>query len=119
MQTDEAADETDAITDDALNPTQERFGGIYLGDDIGEGQLDAEAPVSFDYTIHRYGDEKRKKKSNKLPTSDESRYFQMMASMNEDEPEQNMKMKFFDVDSYGCMYQKQNESLVSGLDRMN
>ena len=54
-----------------------------------------------------------------MPTSDESRYFEKLASLNDDEPDQSMKMKFFDVDSYGCMYQKESESLVSGLDRMN
>ena len=64
-----------------------------------------------------YGDERRKKKG-KIPTSDESRYFQTMASMSDEAPESNMKIKYYDVDNLGYKYEKDNDGLISGLERL-
>lgn len=103
--------------------SQERYGGIYLGDDVAEEDTDQEflGHLSFDYVIHRYGDDKKKgKKSKPPPLSDESRFFQTMSAMSSENapPESNVKTKFFDIDNSGYMYEK-DESLLSGLDRLN
>lgn len=59
------------------------------------------------------------KKGKKRRQNEESRYLQLIASMNEPEPEPNIKTKFFDVDSWGNMYEKDDEGLLPGLDRLN
>lgn len=67
-----------------------------------------------------YGeDNNKKKKKFKIPISDESRHFQDIAAMTEREPESNVKEKHFDIDSRGFMYEKDNDGLLAGLDRLN
>lgn len=93
-----------------LDPNHDMLSGVYLGDDFDTDMMEI-APPSFDYTILQY---KKKGKKGKLPTSDESRYLQTMASITDDSLESNMKIKFFDVDSAGLMYEKEDESLLKG-----
>ncbi|XP_057305998.1 rapamycin-insensitive companion of mTOR-like isoform X2 [Hydractinia symbiolongicarpus] len=116
-QVSETGDEGDAVVAEA--PAQERFGGIYLGEDIGDGEDESEPPLSFEYAIYTYGDKERKGKKQRALTSDEARYFQYMSSQSDETIETNMKMKFFDVNSQGYMYEKGSDGLLSGLERLN
>ena len=91
---------------------------MYLGDDIGTGQAEV-VPPSFDYTVHKYGDEKKKGKKNKQLSSDETRYLQHISSTTDEQAQEpNIKMKYFDIDSQGTMYETGEENLLLSLDRM-
>lgn len=101
--------------------THQKFGGIYMGeDDIAEESSADQGTGFFEYTMVVYGDDKGKKhkKGKQTPVSDESRYFQIMSSMHTPEPESNITTKFFDIDSWGNMYEK-HDDLLAGLDRLN
>lgn len=100
-----------------MDPNHDIYSGVYLGDDIGTGQAEV-VPSSFDYTVHKYGDEKKKGKKNKQSSSDETRYLQHLASMTDEQAQEpNIKMRYFDVDSRGTMYEKE-ENLLLGIERM-
>lgn len=113
----EEAENTSSAMDPAVQ-FQDRFGGIYLGDDVEDEADGLDEP--FQYTIHLYGDGKKGKKAKQPAISDESRHLKIMSEISYESlpPESNMKMTFFDVDDSGYKYQK-NENLLSGLDRLN
>lgn len=101
-----------------MDPNHDIYSGVYLGDDIGTGQGEV-VPPSFDYTVHKYGDEKKKGKKNKQSSSDETRYLQHLASKTDEQAQEpNMKMRYFDVDSQGLMYEREKENLLLGIERL-
>ena len=110
-------DEADNSTSqaDVLTTQEEKYGGIYLGEDPPIAMTAIEQSDPFEYKVYVYGEGKKGKKSKQ---NDESRFFQMVAAMNEQQ-ESNIKTTFFDVDSWGNMYEKGDEGLLPGLDRLN
>lgn len=104
----ESGDDGDVADDNEFDePADERFGGVYLGDDLAEDEY------SVTYTIHTYG-KGGNGKGDDITT---------MLNGNQwpdEAPKSNIKMKYFDVDQAGVMYEKPPErSLISELERLN
>ena len=118
---DSDGDDADIDGNDQLDGPPERFGGVYLGDDLPEDELDVDGPFSVTYTIHKYGQEERGKgKKGKGP--DDISTMLYGNHWPEEGTKSNIKMKYFDVDHQGLVYEKPPESqqsLISGLERMN
>ena len=105
---------------DVAPSNQEKYGGIYLGEEvIADGFSIDKDPFSYSVEVYGREDNKKKNKKGRMPISGESRHFQDVAAMSHREPESKIKEKHFDIDSRGLMYEKDNDGLLAGLDRLN